>query len=115
VFFIIPEYHLLANSTIMYKIIIVLAFLILSMECSAQQDPILTQYIFNMQTINPGYVGTSECLSLNLIDRIQWVGMKNGPNTMVFTAGSNLPNPHLGVGLTAYRDALGPTVEIGIP
>jgi type IX secretion system PorP/SprF family membrane protein len=98
----------------MYKIIIVLAFFILSMECSAQQDPILTQYIFNMQTINPGYVGTSECLSLNLIDRIQWVGMKNGPNTMVFTAGSNLPNPHLGVGLTAYRDALGPTVETGV-
>jgi type IX secretion system PorP/SprF family membrane protein len=51
---------------------------------------------------------------MNLMDRFQWVGMKNGPNTLAFTASTNLPNPHLGVGLFAFRDALGPTVETGV-
>ena len=98
----------------MKKIITIIALLTVSMGSYAQQDPIFTQYMFNMQAINPAYVGTPECLSLNLVDRLQWLGMKNGPNTMMFTAGSNLPNPHLGVGLMAYRDALGPSVETGM-
>jgi type IX secretion system PorP/SprF family membrane protein len=102
------------KSQMMKKIITISALLILSYGSFAQQDPILTQYMFNMQAINPAYVGSSECMSLNLIDRIQWLGMKNGPNTMMFTAGTNLPNRHLGVGLIAYRDALGPTVESGM-
>jgi type IX secretion system PorP/SprF family membrane protein len=98
----------------MYKQLIILAIFIISVECKAQQDPILTQYMYHLQTINPGYVGSSECLSLNLTDRMQWVGMKNGPNTMVFSAGVNLPNPHIGIGLSASRDALGPSVETGM-
>jgi type IX secretion system PorP/SprF family membrane protein len=98
----------------MKKSILIIILLLVSFGSFAQQDPIFTQYMFNMQAINPAYVGSSEGLSLNLIDRLQWLGIKNGPNTMMFTAGSNLPNPHLGVGILAYRDALGPSVESGM-
>ncbi len=98
----------------MKKLMTLTALIIASLMSYAQQDPIFTQYMFNMQAINPAYVGTPEALSLDLVDRFQWVGMKDGPNTLMFTAGTNLPNPHIGVGLMAYRDAVGPTVETGM-
>jgi type IX secretion system PorP/SprF family membrane protein len=97
----------------MKKIALTFFLLILLGAANAQQDPIITQYIFDKLPINPGYTGSYNALSLNLIDRYQWVGIKDGPNTITFTANSYLPNPHLGVGLYAYRDALGPTVETG--
>jgi type IX secretion system PorP/SprF family membrane protein len=90
---------------------------ILVLSCShllAQQDPILTQYMFNKLAINPAYAGTSEAFSLDLTDRFQWVGMEDGPNTLSFTAQTNLPNKHLGIGLYVFRDALGPSVETGL-
>lgn len=80
----------------------------------AQQDPIFTQYMFNKLAINPAYAGSSEALSLDLIDRFQWVGVEGGPNTLSFTAQTNVPNPHIGIGLYAFRDALGPTIETGL-
>lgn len=98
----------------MKKLVLSLLALILLGNANGQQDPIMTQYIFDKLPINPGYAGSYNALSMNLIDRYQWVGIKDGPNTITFTANSNLPNPHLGVGLYAYRDALGPTVETGV-
>lgn len=98
----------------MKKLIYIALLVIASTGSYAQQDPILTQYIFNSLAINPAYAGTSEALSLNLTERVQWVGINNGPNTLYFTGSTNLPNPHLGVGLFAFRDALGPTVETGL-
>jgi type IX secretion system PorP/SprF family membrane protein len=79
-----------------------------------QQDPIMTQYIFDKLPLNPGYAGSVDALSINLIDRYQWVGIDDGPNTITLSANSYLPNPHLGVGIYAFRDALGPTVETGV-
>jgi len=97
------------------KKFIYVALIVLSYTGSyAQQDPILTNYLSNSIAINPAYAGTSEALSINLVERVQWVGMSGGPNTTSFTTSTNLPNPHLGIGLFAYRDALGPTVETGM-
>lgn len=98
----------------MKKLIYIVILVIASSGSYAQQDPIFTQYMFNALAINPAYAGASEALSLDLIERVQWLGMKSGPNTTAFTASTNLPNPHLGIGLFAFRDALGPTVETGI-
>ena len=89
----------------------------LVLNCSlafSQQDPIFTQYMFNKLAINPAYAGSSEALSFDLIDRFQWVGVDDGPNTLSFTAQTNMPNPHLGAGLYVYRDALGPSIETGL-
>jgi type IX secretion system PorP/SprF family membrane protein len=98
---------------LMKKLTILLLLLSLFGSSYGQQDPILTQYLFDKLPINPGYAGSYNALSLNLIDRYQWVGIKDAPNTITFSANSYLPNPHLGVGLYAYRDAIGPTVETG--
>jgi type IX secretion system PorP/SprF family membrane protein len=94
---------------------VILCLLILTCgNLLAQQDPILTQYMFNKLAINPAYAGSSEALSLDITDRFQWVGVQDGPNTLSFTAQTNLPNRHLGVGVYVFRDALGPTIETGL-
>lgn len=98
----------------MKKSVIICILILASQSLFAQQDPILTQYMFNKLAINPAYAGSSESLSLDLTDRFQWVGIKDGPNTLTFSAQTNLPNRHLGIGLYAFRDALGPTVESGL-
>jgi type IX secretion system PorP/SprF family membrane protein len=98
----------------MKKLIYIILLITGPVIAFAQQDPIFTQNQFNTLTINPAYAGSSEALSLNLIDRMQWVGMEGSPNTLMFSGSTNFTNPHIGIGLYAFRDALGPTVETGL-
>jgi type IX secretion system PorP/SprF family membrane protein len=98
----------------MKKTAIILMLIVAASSGFAQQDPILTQYMFNKLAINPAYAGSTEALSFDIIDRFQWVGIKDAPNTISFTGNSSLPNKHLGVGLYTYRDAVGPTIETGL-
>lgn len=79
----------------------------------AQQDPLFTQYIYNKLEFNPGYAGSGGRFAMDLISRFQWTGIPGAPRTITFTAQTPLRNRHLGVGLYAYRDELGPTVDYG--
>jgi len=79
----------------------------------AQQDPLFSQYMFNKLAINPGYAGSREALSADIINRWQWVGIDGAPTTLSASLHSPLKNPHLGVGITVYHDKLGPTIYQG--
>ena len=41
---------------------------------------------------------------MELLNRLQWVGIDGAPRTISFTAHTPLKNPHIGIGLYAYRD-----------
>ncbi|MFP5437728.1 MAG: type IX secretion system membrane protein PorP/SprF, partial [Bacteroidia bacterium] len=43
------------------------------MGANAQQDPHYTQYMYNMNVINPAYAGSKENLAIGLLYRKQWV------------------------------------------
>lgn len=79
----------------------------------AQQDPLFSQYMFNKLAVNPGYAGSHEALSAVILNRWQWSGIEGAPKTLSASVHSPLRNPHLGLGLTVYRDDLGPTVYQG--
>jgi type IX secretion system PorP/SprF family membrane protein len=96
----------------MKKVTIIL-MLIISSAVYAQQDPLFTHYMFNKLAFNPAYAGSREVFSMELINRLQWVGIDRAPRTISFTAHTQLKNPHLGIGLYAYRDEVGPTVDYG--
>ena len=96
----------------MKKLLIVLLILI-SGKLFAQQDPLFSQYMFNKLAVNPGYAGSREALSGEVINRWQWVGINGAPVTLSASIHSPLRNPHLGVGLTYYNDHLGPTTYQG--
>ncbi|MDP1623603.1 MAG: type IX secretion system membrane protein PorP/SprF [Bacteroidales bacterium] len=78
-----------------------------------QQDPLFSQYAYNKMAFNPAYAGSAGRLSLDLITRIQWVGIQGAPETVSFNAHTPLRNPRIGIGLNVYRDKLGPTVDYG--
>ena len=94
---------------------LILVFLvIISSALHAQQDALFTQYMYNKLEFNPAYAGSSEVFALNMIYRLQWVGIEGAPRTFSFTAHTPLRNPHIGLGLSAYRDELGPTVDYNV-
>lgn len=96
------------------KKIILFAAILLGIAAHAQQDPLFSQYMFNKLLLNPGYAGSKEVLSIDALDRFQWVGIEGAPRTFTFGAHTALPNNKVGIGLYAYRDALGPTINQGL-
>ncbi len=55
-------------------------FMELSLTCMAQQDPQLTQYMYNQNVINPAYVTTDfDVLRMGGQYRAQWVGFQGAP------------------------------------
>ena len=96
----------------MKKIIFIQFFFIASVSY-AQQDPLFTQYIYNKLAFNPGYAGSGEQFSMDLLSRFQWTGIQGAPRTISFTAHTPLRNQHIGLGFYTYRDELGPSVDYG--
>ena len=75
--------------------------------CQAQQRVQFTQYMFNNMIINPAYAGADEALSLTFINRSQWSGIKNAPETQTLALHTLSTNKRMGTGLTLQNDRLG--------
>lgn len=72
----------------------------------AQQVSHYTQYTYNMQVLNPAYVGLRADLSISLLSRQQWVGLEGAPATKTFSISSRTYRG-LGLGLTVVNDNIG--------
>jgi len=79
----------------------------------AQQDPHYTQYMYNMNVINPAYAGSKESLSFGLLYRKQWVEIEDAPTTFSFS-GSAPVGRNVGLGLSVISDKIGPVEENNI-
>lgn len=77
---------------------------------NAQQDPQYTQYMYNMNVINPAYAGTTEGLAVGALYRSQWVGLDGAPKTMTFSIHSPV-GEKVGLGLSLIADEIGPIKE----
>lgn len=64
-------------------------------------------------TLNPGYTGSREVLSIIGSYRTQWVGLEGAPKTMNFSAHSPI-GEHSGLGLNVSSDQIGPTKNTGV-
>jgi type IX secretion system PorP/SprF family membrane protein len=88
----------------------ILAFLTFVVCCSltsiAQQDAQYTQYMYNTISVNPGYAGSRDVLSLTGLYRTQWVGLEGAPKTMTFSGHTPLRNEKLGLGVSIVRDQI---------
>ncbi|WP_245531765.1 PorP/SprF family type IX secretion system membrane protein [Anaerophaga thermohalophila] len=74
----------------------------------SQQEPMYTQYMHNIITINPAYTGTRDALSMVLLSRLQWVGLDGAPRTHNFAAHTPLNDHTMGLGLSLVSDEYGP-------
>ena len=95
------------------KKLTIIAVLLLAFQMYGQQDPQYTQYMYNMNIINPAYAGSRENLSFGLLYRKQWAGIDGAPETGTFFGHSPIGN-NLGLGLSAISDQIGPVKETNL-
>jgi type IX secretion system PorP/SprF family membrane protein len=80
----------------------------------SQQDPLLSQFMFNKLAFNPAYAGSREILTVDAIYRNQWVGIDGAPKTLNLSIHTPLRNPHIGLGMYIYDFSVGPSVDQGV-
>ena len=98
----------------MKKLIYIIIICLAAQSANAQQEYMFTHYMFNQMTLNPGYTGTQEALSITGIHRSQWVAFDGAPTTQNITAHMPITNKNFGVGLGISNDQIGPTQNLGI-
>ena len=82
---------------------------------NAQQDPQYTQYMYNTQVINPGYVASKGNTSFGLLYRTQWVNFDGAPKTGTFTFSTPVGYlDNMGLGLSVVSDEIGPSNQTNI-
>lgn len=91
----------------MKKILCILSCMV-GLSILAQQDPQYSQYQFNQMVINPAYAGNKDALSAVIDIRKQWGGFQGAPSTQSFSFHGPLKKKRIGLGLSAYNDAIGP-------
>lgn len=91
----------------MKKYIVGLLFLASALLTNAQQELMVSQYMFNGLLLNPAYAGTHEYFGASLLHRSQWVQFENAPVTQVFGIDGPIFNKKMGIGLKITNDQLG--------
>jgi len=94
----------------MKKIVLFLFTLLFAIQGNAQQDPQYTQYMYNMNIVNPAYSGSTEGLAVGALYRNQWVGLDGGPETFTFNIHAPV-GKRVGFGVSLIADQIGPVKE----
>jgi type IX secretion system PorP/SprF family membrane protein len=95
-------------------IVFVLLFALLITKAYGQAEPIFTQYMFNMQIINPAYAGMWEKIGFSTLVRKQWAGINRSPLTEVFSFHTPTKNEKVGLGLNVTNDRYGLENKLGV-
>lgn len=96
------------------RIFLVIAPLFFGAKTMAQQDPMYTQYMENLMTVNPAYAGSKDLLSLMIVSRDQWVTMADAPDTRTIAVHTPVTNTNMGLGLSILNDQIGPVKQTGL-
>jgi type IX secretion system PorP/SprF family membrane protein len=78
----------------------------------AQQQTLLTHYMFTNMAFNPGYAGSSEGICVTGLFREQWIGFKADtlstppPQTYLISIDSPLKFLHGGISASVYQDKI---------
>lgn len=89
--------------------IIFVLFLFVS-QMQAQQDPQYTQYMYNMNVVNPAYAGSFDGIAIGALYRSQWVGLDGAPNTGTLSLHAPV-GERVGLGISFINDEIGPVRE----
>lgn len=94
----------------MKKLYIIFVFLLSASLLQAQQDPQYTQYMYNMNVVNPAYAGSYDGISIGALYRSQWVGLEGSPNTGTLAVHAPVGRK-VGLGISFISDEIGPVSE----
>lgn len=96
-----------------YILLIAIGFLF-NLNIKAQQDPMLSQYMFNGLFLNPAYAGSHEYSTLTTLYRGQWVGFKGAPHTGIISYDAPLAKNTMGLGGIICFDHIGVSNKMDI-
>ena len=97
------------------KVIVILCiFLFAGNTLRAQQEPMYSQYMFNLLQINPAYAGNRAVDNITTSFRKQWVGIDNAPTTSTLSWDRRIEGSNVGYGLQLYNDQLGIETTSGL-
>ncbi len=95
------------------RLILPLALLALSANvASAQQELMISQYMFNGLFLNPAYAGSHPYTSATALHRSQWVGMEGAPRTNLLGIDGPLMGNKMGLGFTFSHDMIGVSRDV---
>ncbi|MDG1261408.1 MAG: type IX secretion system membrane protein PorP/SprF [Flavobacteriales bacterium] len=91
----------------MKRILVLLIAFLGTFSMNAQQELMVSQYMFNGLLVNPAYAGTHDYFSASLLHRSQWTNLDGAPTSQVFAIDGPIANNKLGVGLLINNDQIG--------
>ena len=97
----------------MKRYIILILMLVLNFSSFAQQEPNFTQYLYNMNILNPAYAGTKDAISLGFQGRSQWVGLNGAPQTQTLSIHAPVTD-FVGIGFSAIHKTIGPVKQTDV-
>lgn len=112
--------HDIFTNLLMYlylsKIRLMLCFCLLfgGNSLKAQQEPMYSQYMFNMSHINPAYAGNRATNNITALFRKQWIAIEGAPATASLSWDKRADESNVGYGLQIYNDRLGVESTSGI-
>lgn len=100
----------------MKKLIIITAITLIHVVAKAQQEPMVSQYMFNGLFLNPAYAGSHNYVSSSLLHRTQWVNFPGAPKTTLLAVDGLVPtkSQNMGAGLIVAHDRIGATEQTDI-
>ena len=87
--------------------VLLICILAISITSMAQQEPMYSQYMFNMLNINPAYAGSRGLSTATALYRNQWVGIQGAPQTSSFSFDAPIKEKKIGLAVQLYDDRLG--------
>ncbi|MDX5321882.1 MAG: type IX secretion system membrane protein PorP/SprF [Bacteroidota bacterium] len=91
----------------MKKLIVFSIGLLSLLPLKAQQDPMFSQYLYNMLALNPAYAGSRDQVSSVLFYRNQWTGFEGAPVTYNASVHSPFRRSNGAWGINASSDKIG--------
>jgi type IX secretion system PorP/SprF family membrane protein len=91
------------------KKILLLSAVLLSCKLFAQQEVMVSQYMFNGLFLNPAYAGSHPYFEATGLHRSQWVKLQGAPTTQVFGIDGPFFGEKMGIGATIINDKIGDT------
>lgn len=91
----------------MRKLIVIIILIFVGLESFAQQDALVSQYMFNGLFLNPAYAGSHNYWTSSLSSRHQWVNFEGAPKTFIAAVDGPILAKNMGLGFILLNDQIG--------
>lgn len=105
-----PQRRAFFRRTLVWAVLL----MVIAFKAEAQQDPMFTQYMNNVLSVNPAYAIVGTSMEVVAISRNQWVGIEGAPVTQALSVQMPMKKTDTGFGMTILSDEIGPVTQTSL-